>query len=241
MSLGDLEERMSSTELRGEVRRLHDELAAVSDENAQLRSQLERLEQEGREQVEALREECRHAKSRVAYLEREGRVEAEIQVEVARLRARNSVTSGGIGADRPRSPRRNRPSPLDPAYDDELDEDDAYESDRDVKTEQYGVTVKQMSAMIREQDQRIKEGNAAYSTLLSEHDELLALLAEVHNIRTSLKRALVQAAGPGAVEDALRSAERMTESQREGAGVGDGNGDAGVGSIAGGSPGTNSS
>jgi hypothetical protein len=98
--------------------------------------------------------------------------------------------------------------------------------------------MKQMSAMIREQDRRIKEGNAAYSTLLSEHDELLALLAKVHNIRTSLKRALIQAAGPSAVEEAFRAAERMTQSQREGVGVGRA-ADAGIN--AGGSPGTSNS
>jgi hypothetical protein len=236
IDVGNLEERMSATELRSEIRRLHDELTALTDENVNLREQLERVEQEGREQVDALREECRHAKSRAAYFEREGRVEAEVQMEVARLRARNEFVDAGRrqggSNNSPHSPRRPRPSPLDPAYDDdELEEDDAYyDSDREHKAEQqFGLTMKQMGAMIREQDRRIKEGNTAYTSLLTEHEELLALLTEVHNVRTSLKEALARSAGPDAVDSALRAAELMTQSQREEGGGGVGERDAGVG------------
>lgn len=223
-TLGDLEEQMTVTELRRELTRLQDEVESLSGENEQLREDLDVLRAQSREQLDALRDECRHAKTRAAHLEREGRVEAEIQAEVARLRAKAELgggdRDGGGGGSNPGSPRSRRRSDVDPAFDE--NDDEGFDENRGEFTampqESFGLTLKQMSAMIQEQDRRIKEGAAAYTTLAAEHDELLVVLAEVHNVRTSLRQALARTAGAGAVEEALRAAEAMTRSQRDGFG-----------------------
>lgn len=161
-------------------------LESVSDENVRLRQQIEEAHVESREEMEALRDACRHAKSRATQLEREGRIEAEIRSEVARLQTKSAAIEALLGQC----------------------ENGQAEGSGEVHSCPKLV---QMSTLIQEQDQMIKESSAAYVSLAAEHERLLAALAELHNVNLTLKQTLVQVAGSSAVDEVLRNSESPTE------------------------------
>lgn len=169
----------SKERLHRELEALKAQIESLSIENDGLRQQLDTVKRQAREQIAHLTDECRQAKTRAAQLEREGRLEAEIQAEVARLRARaNGMDPYRMVADNP-----------------------ADESEE--------IPVAQLYDLIQKQKQSIEEERAVYSELLLEHDELLALLAQHDVYRSALNAALERVGGPEAVQEAVREAERV--------------------------------
>jgi hypothetical protein len=58
--------------------------------------------------------------------------------------------------------------------------------------------------------EEMREERKIYMELLSEHDDLLALLAQLDVEKNSLKNALAKVAGQSAVDEALKTAEEET-------------------------------
>lgn len=164
-------------DLRGLKARAH----LLSEENTSLRAQLESTKSDAQSRIARLTEDFQAAKLRSSQLEREGRYEAEVQSEMARLKASQSSEVG-----------QTPPVVCQTST-------EGSDSMEDSVTELYDL--------IRKQKQAIEEERALYYELLAEHDDLLALLAQQEIVRGCLDSALVQAAGTDAVERAMRKAE----------------------------------
>jgi hypothetical protein len=165
--------------LRIELDDLKDRAQSLSGENASLRDQLEFTKKDTRSAIERLTEDCQAAKLRASQLEREGRYEAEVRAEVARLQASESRESERSIVVR-ENPREDRDKTLD---------------------------VPELYDVIKKQKQAVLEERSMYYDLLSEHDDLLALLAQQDIVRVCLCSSFTDAAGPEAVDGVMRKAE----------------------------------
>lgn len=172
-------EHSNVDEMRREIETLRNELDALSAERLSWDEQLQDAQRQARETIDKLTEECRQAKTRAQQLEREGRLEAEIQAEVARLKAQASGTE-----------RSHRLEPED-----------------DPANDQAEIPVAQLYDIMKKQQQSVEEERSMYSSLIEEHDDLLALLAQHEIVRSTINSALAKIGGPQAVDDAMREAE----------------------------------
>ena len=169
--------------LREELSALKEANELLTQESESLREQLEASKKESEISIQRLTEECRQAKARASHLEREGRYEAEVRAEVARLQAPLSVSRSVV---------------VNPADDDDRED---------------SIAVTKLYDVIQKQKQAIEEERSVYFELLTEHDGLLALLAEQDLLKASLKGALSREAGPAAVDAAIKEAEENVKAQ----------------------------
>lgn len=176
----------TQNELRRELYELKARVQVLSDEKASLQRKLETAKSDAHSKIERLTEDYQNAKLRTSQLEREGRYEAEVQAEVARLMASQA-------------PEANA----------------AHRSFAQSLTNGHGKdeVVTGLYDEVQNQKQAIVEERTMYRELLVEHDDLLAVLAQQNIIKTCLDSALVEAAGPEAVDLAMRKAESMTIEQ----------------------------
>jgi len=169
--------------LREELSALKEANELLTQESERLREQLDTSKKESEISIQRLTEECRQAKARASHLEREGRYEAEVRAEVARLQAPLSVSRSVL---------------VNPADDDDREDT---------------IAVTKLYDVIQKQKQAIEEERSVYFELLTEHDGLLALLAEQDLLKASLKGALSREAGPAAVDAAIKEAEENVKAQ----------------------------
>ncbi len=81
------------------------------------------------------------------------------------------------------------------------------------ESKESSLGVGEMHDVVLELKQTVREERKVYQDLLSEHEDLLALLAQQDLEKTSLQLALVQSAGKEAVESAFIEAERQSVQQ----------------------------
>ena len=82
-----------------------------------------------------------------------------------------------------------------------------------VKSRDSMVRTAQLYDVIQKQKQAIEDERNVYFELLSEHDDLLALLAQHDLVHQALREALGQASGPEAVQQAVAKAEQQALAQ----------------------------
>jgi uncharacterized protein YgiM (DUF1202 family) len=179
--------------LAAELTKLKGKVHKLKQEKVTLKSELEQAITKAKAEKDALTEECRKAQAKAHKLEREGRFEAAVKSEVSRIQM-----SPGMSSTSPARPRLQDPSendewqlvgmPLRPSDASNLAGAGAYD-----------YIVKQKEA--------IKEERAMYLELLSEHDSLLALLAQTEEERTCLRDALAKCVGQEAVYAVIQGAE----------------------------------
>jgi chromosome segregation ATPase len=178
--------------LTSEVDRLKNDLQKINKESANLKSKLEDSTTKAKSQIDALTEECRKAQAKAHKLEREGRFDAAVKSEVARLRT---------------SPGRSSPNKRDAGHEDWMlvSNDPAVDQTSLVGTGAYDYIQKQREAILEERQM--------YVELLTEHDDLLALLAQHDHERVCLREAFAKAVGQEAVDAAIQKAGEKSLSQ----------------------------
>jgi hypothetical protein len=179
--------------LAAEVARLKMDTQKLKNENANLLRKLEQANATAKAEIDAMTEDCRKAQARAHKLEREGRYDAAVKSEVARLRMSPGLTQEqrDVGSDDwmlvsedPTADRRESPFAGADAYD-----------------------------YIQRQKEAIQEERKMYLELLSEHDDLLALLFQQDQERASLRAALADAGGQEAVDKAMEEAQSQSLAQ----------------------------
>jgi hypothetical protein len=178
--------------LTSEVDRLKNDLQKIKKENANLKSKLEDSSTKAKSQIDAMTEECRKAQAKAHKLEREGTFEAAVKSEVARLRM---------------SPGRSSTEKRDAGHEDWMlvSNDPAVDQTSLIGAGAYDYIQKQREAILEERQM--------YVELLTEHDDLLALLAQHDQERVCLREALAKAVGQEAVDVAIQEAEEKSLSQ----------------------------
>ena len=173
--------------LENETMALKSQIALLVKEKEQIEVRLAAWKREADEKGRKLAEECRTAKAHVIQLEREGRYRAEIRDEVSRLQTH--VNGGGRAEIRVN---------VDPA-----EADGAEESTK----------ISKLAMIIQQQKEAIEEERSVYFDLLTEHDDLLALLAQQDLLKESLMSALTRIGDESAVEAAVQEAEEKAVAQ----------------------------
>ena len=173
-----------------DLQKVRNESQILRAECSALRQQLHEAKKESGITINRLTEECRVAKARCSYIEKETQREAEIRIEVARIQSgkpsstRNTPERGVVLSER-----------NNPAADDEI------------------MTATKLYDALQKQKQATEEERVVYFELLTEHDNLLALLAQQDLLKTSYQRTLLRLCGSDAVNTAIRDAEEQAQKQ----------------------------
>jgi hypothetical protein len=178
--------------LTSEVDRLKNDLQKIKQENTNLKSKLEDSTTKAKSQIDAMTEECRKAQAKAHKLEREGTFTAAVKSEVVRLRM---------------SPGRSTQDKRDAGHEDWM------LVSNDPGTDQTSLVGAGAYDYIQKQKEAILEERQMYVELLTEHDDLLALLAQYDHQRVCLREALAKAVGHEAVDVAIQEAEEKSRSQ----------------------------
>lgn len=176
--------------LVAELDGLRQELQKVKKENSSLKAKTEQAASKAKSELASLTEECRQAQAKAHKYEREGRFDAAVRSEVAKLHLSSEargmhrgdwmLVTNNTENDDPALERTTESSPF-------------------VGVEAFDL--------IQRQKQDIQEERKMYLEFLTEHDDLLALLAQNDLERECLKDALSKAAGTDAVDEVLRTVE----------------------------------
>jgi chromosome segregation ATPase len=198
-----LEQRLERSQ--NELLKMKNETQSLRSECTSLRSQLQDTKKESNMTIARLTEEFGQAKARASHLEREGRYEAEVRVEVSRLQAAaaaQNANSNLLNDDNATERRLElvRKSTNNPALDDD-DRDDG--GGRMYATKLYDA--------LQQQKRAAEEDRIVYFELISEHDDLLALLAQQDLVKGCLKRALMHQCGSETVDAAIQEAEEKAQ------------------------------
>jgi chromosome segregation ATPase len=180
--------------LANEIDSLKKEIQKLKKENSVLKSKLEQEASKAREKIELLTEDCRRAQSKSHKLERQGRFDAAVKSEIARARM-----SPGIS-----TPERKSTSQDDWML---VNNDPAMDRPDGIMTSSEGFD------LIRKQKDEIQEERQMYLEFLSEHEDLLALLAQHDIERACLKSFMVERLGEDAVDQAILEAEETSRSK----------------------------
>lgn len=174
---------------------LNEELMKVKHENTSLKKEMEKEASAAKASMDALNEECRRlteecrmAQSKAHKAERDGRYDAAVKSEVARIRM--------------------SPNP-------EMRDDTSI-----LKLGSEPIAVmespsKNVAALdlIQRQKEEIQEERKMYLEFLAEHDDLLALLAQLDVERMCLRDVLSEVGGEDAVTEAMQKAGDRTVHQ----------------------------
>jgi len=184
----------STDGLADEIDSLRKEIQKLKNENSALKSKLEQEASKAREKVELLTEECRRAQSKSHKAERQGRFDAAVKSEIARSRM-----SPGIA-----TPERKPASQEDwmlVSNDPAMDRSDGI------------MTSSEAYDLINKQKDEIQEERQMYLEFLSEHEDLLALLAQHDIERAFLKSFMAERLGEDVVDQAIQEAEKTSRSK----------------------------
>lgn len=167
------------------------ELQLLTAENAALKAKMDQASVKAKSDIHTLTEELQKAKAKAYKLEREGRYNSAVKSEVARLRL-------------PANPDRK-----------DMSEDGWMIVGNDPSAERTDAALSSSHAfdLIRKQKEEIQEERKMYLEFLSEHEDLLALLAQRDVERSCLKEALTRAGGEKALLAAVREAEERSIAQ----------------------------
>jgi len=171
---------------------LNKKLQCISAQHEELRQQNSRL----RAQLEDLTatknkitEQCQALEIELRRIQREKRFDENVSAEVVRLRYNSSsICKNANGMVSPQSASVNFSQPEHELFHHEL-------------------SVEEMWDVVMELKESMKEERSLYRELLTEHEDLLALLAQQDLERSGLRSALASLGGESAVEDAMREAE----------------------------------
>ncbi|GKY97940.1 hypothetical protein MPSEU_000752000 [Mayamaea pseudoterrestris] len=172
--------------LRQEIQALHEQNMSLAQDITRLEDQLHSSQESARNEKRKLTEELKTAMTRNVQLEREGRREAEFCSELARLGQHENV---------------NKRRADNPASDDENENDN-----QDVKRDEALRQIKQYYDETQRLNERLAHDRAVYLELLSQHDDLLAVLAQENAMRKCIEAALEKVGGKPALEQALMEA-----------------------------------
>lgn len=179
---------MSSTSASKQIASLQEALDQVTKEKKNLKQKLEREASKARTSIEKLTEECRHAQSELHKTMRQNRYDQAVKTEASKLHL---------------SPPRRRLPMTPETRDDVL-----------MQPSLLDMSMTSINAATFDRLQNFKEEmheeRKIYLELLAEHDDLLALLAQLDVEKKSLKDALVKVAGQAAVDEALTNALEQT-------------------------------
>ena len=170
--------------LKSQLEALTEEAQSLKQSNAELKSKMEVSAAQAKSDIATLTEECRKAQAKLHKLEREGRFEAAVKTEVSRIHM-----SPGIST---------------------FEKTDGGDNEWLVVGQNVESNIMGAGAYdyILKQKESIKEERAMYIELLSEHDSLLALLAQRDEEKSCLSSALKDATGQEGVDAAIKEAER---------------------------------
>jgi chromosome segregation ATPase len=184
---GKAEERVGM--LAAELDALRQELQKVTKENAELRARMQQAARKAKDEIVALTEECRLAQAKATHIVREDRYDAAVQVEVARLR----LSPGRAAAYRTFGILEEK-------------EDDGAAAIR-VEPKLVGA---ESYDLIHKHREDMEEERQLYREFLTEHDDLLALLAQNDLERDHLRKALATSAGSDVLAQVLAEVEALT-------------------------------
>lgn len=172
-------------ELRAQLGKSREQSRKVAGENSDLRNELQRVREELETQVEQLTSKWQEAQVRVHQIEREVGFDAAVNLEMSRLQPRH-----------PSEPPENWIVVSSPTK-----HTDNAQSHADV------------CDFVLEQKMAIQEERQMYRELMSEHEDLLALLAQLDLEKSSLNAALIDVAGKETADATLREAQENAVKQ----------------------------
>ncbi|GAX09718.1 hypothetical protein FisN_19Lh186 [Fistulifera solaris] len=172
-----------------EMVELKAQIESLLMEKRNLKSQVDTIKAESQRRIEELARECREAKSEALRVERESLFEAELQAEMSRVQNNGSF-------------RRN-----------EVDTEESQGIFEEKKDAMQLEHLQRLYEAIKDQKETIEEERSVYFELLSEQDDLLALLAQQDLMESCLKAALCRLGGAEAVEEAAQEAREKAEAQ----------------------------
>ncbi|CAJ1953476.1 unnamed protein product [Cylindrotheca closterium] len=179
---------MSASAAAKQIASLQEALDQVTKEKKNLKQKLEREASKAKASIEKSTEECRQAQSELHKMMRDNRYDQAVKTEASRLHL---------------SPPRKR-MPMTPET-------------RDDVTMQSNLLDTSMTSInaatfdhLQNFKEEMREERKIYLELLSEHDDLLALLAQLDVEKNFLKDALTKIGGQAAVDEALKKAEDET-------------------------------
>lgn len=177
----------SVIELEQTVVEMQSENKKLLEENSSLRTKLDNADKDNESanyKIEKLKEECRLAVAKAHRIDREARFQSDVKTEMSRLRL---------------TPDKQRVLvEIDPAED---------------KKSEESFPAAEVYDMIQKQADAIQKERELYRDLLSEHDDLLALLAQHDIERKGLHEALAREAGQAAVDAVIQESEKVAVQQ----------------------------
>lgn len=159
-------------------------------ENVSLKAKVEEIRSDSEAKIEDLIDQCRRAQALALKIERDVQFSAEVSAEASKVRPMPNHSSPDTWVVLNGIPEKkySNTSSNTSGKPERLSSADAYD-------------------FVVEQKMAIQEERQMYQELLTEHDDLLALLAQQDMEKASLNTALVRVAGQAAVDAAILEAE----------------------------------
>ena len=182
-----------------QIENIKKEIHQLKKENSGLKSKLEKEAAKARTKIDSLTEECRQAQAKIHKLQRQGRFDAAVKSEIGRIRMSPGMST----------PERRQGT--------EHDENWMLVGNNDPATMDARpdgiMTSAEAFDLINKQKEEIQEERLMYLEFLSEHEDLLALLAQHDVERACLKRFMAERLGEEAVDQAIREAEEKSKAK----------------------------
>ena len=175
----------NTSNIKEELEKAQSNYAAAEREKHDLVSKLTQSEASAKTNIATLEEKCRAAEARIREIERAEHKEAAMAAEISKLREENSKISSKIAVE---------------ATTDEAD-------DFNSRSERKGGEEMVPIDCIKELRAEIGQEREMYSELLGEHEDLLALLAQMDCEKKHLSAALEEVKGKDVVERIINEAE----------------------------------
>ena len=184
---GKTEERVGK--LAAELDALRQELQKLKKENSELKAKMLQAARKAKEDISSLTEECRLAQAKATHMVREDRYDAAVQLEVAKM----YLSPERVGVYR------------------------NFGAIEEKENEDHSATIRieptllgaESYDLIHKQREDMEEERRMYREFLSDHDDLLALLAQNDLERDHLKKALVKTAGSEVLDRVMEEVEAM--------------------------------
>jgi len=181
----------NTSNLKEELEKAQSNYAAAEREKLDLVSKLTQSEASAKINVATLEEKCRASEAKIREIERAEHKEAVMAAEISKLREENSKISSEI------------------AVEPTMDEPDDFNSSSEGKGGEEMVPID----CIKELQTEIGQERDMYSELLGEHEDLLALLAQMDCEKKYLSAALEEVKGKDVVERIINEAEEKIVEQ----------------------------
>ncbi len=180
-------QELSASNLEEDVKRLGASLDAAEREKVDLLTKLNESKSTAKTDIAKLEDKCKLAEAKIRELERVERKEAALAAEIAKLQEENMASKqSNIDTLQSYDDSERKGDEMDPG--DQLDH-------------------------IRELQAEISQERTMYSDLLTEHEDLLALLAQTDCEKKCLQQALANVEGSDAVEKVISEAEDIIVGQ----------------------------